>query len=142
MMRIAVLILVIMLAYAGIYSLMSIFVPKLVMESIFSAITDKPLSSIQDAGYLKALSGRQMHAGMYTLTTVIAGFFVLFAGFQKAQKWGWWGFLVVGGIAWLWGLIYSIVIGDNLSIIFMLIGTVLLLVGLFLPYKSFFGKKA
>jgi len=142
MMRIAVLILVIMLAYAGIYSLMSIFVPKLVMESIFSAITDKPLSGIQDAGYLKALSGRQMHAGIYALTTVIAGFFVLFAGFQKAQKWGWWGFLIVGGIAWLWGLIYSIVIADNFNIIFMLIGTVLLLVGLFLPFKAFFGKKA
>ena len=142
MMRIAVLILVIMLAYAGIYSLMSIFVPKLVMESIFSAITDKPLSSIQDAGYLKALLGRQMHTGIYALTTVIAGFFVLFAGFQKAQKWGWWGFLIVGGIAWLWGLIYSIVIADNFNIIFMLIGTVLLLVGLFLPFKSFFGKKA
>lgn len=141
MLKGAVIILIVMLVYAGVYSLASIIAPKAMVRSTFTAITGKALDSIQDADYLKALSERQRNVGLYALTTVIAGFFFLFVGFQKSQKWAWYGFLVVGGIAWLWGLIYSLVIGDRLNSLLMAIGIVIFLVGLLIPIKVFFGKK-
>ena len=142
MLKVAVIVLIVMLAYAGVYSLMSVIVPRVMMGSTFTAITGKALDSIQDAGYLKALSGRQRNVGLYALTTVIAGFFFLFVGFQKAQRWAWCGLLVVGSIAWLWGLIYSLVIGDKVNSLLMAIGMVIFLVGLLIPIKEFFGKEA
>jgi hypothetical protein len=142
MLKVAVVILVIMLAYGGIYSLMSIFVPKAMMGSAFNARTGKALDSVQDADYLGMLVGTHRQLGLYALTTTIAGFFVLFAGFRKAQKWAWWSFLVVGGIAWLWGMISAIIIVDKVNMPLQIIGMVLFLVGILIPIKAFFGKEA
>ena len=142
MLKVAVIILIVMLAYGGIYSLMSIIVPTVVMKSALEATISKTLDNARDDGYLKALKGGRRSQGLYALTTTIAGFFVLFAGFRKSQKWAWWAFLVVGGIAWLWGLIYSIAIVDKVNIPFMAIGIVIFLVGLLLPVKEFFVKEA
>ena len=141
MLRVAVVILVIMLAYACVYSLMDVISPKIMTGSAFKALTGKELSSL-DADCLKALLGTARRTGVFALTTTIAGFFVLFAGFQKAQKWAWWAMLIVGGIAWLWGLIENIVIGDNINSIMMAIGAVLLLLGVLLPVKEFFAGGA
>jgi len=142
MLKAAVIVLIVMLAYAGIYSLMSIFVPAVMMKGALTATTGKNLDNARDDGYLKALTGGQRNIGIYALTTTIAGFFVLFAGFRKGQKWAWWSFLVVGGIAWLLGLIYSQVIGDKVNSLLMAIGIVIFLVGLLIPVKEFFGKEA
>ena len=142
MLKAAVVILVIMLAYGGVYSLMSIIAPKLMMKSALEAATGKTVDDAKDAGYLKPLKSGQRNGGVFALTTTIAGFFVLFAGFRKAQKWAWWSFLVVGGIAWLWSLILAIVIGDKMGIPFMAIGMVIFLVGLLIPVKAVFGKEA
>jgi len=142
MLKVAVIILIIMLAYGGIYSLMSIIVPKVMMKSAFAATTGKTLDNARDDGYMKALTGGRRNHGLYALTTTIAGFFVLFAGFRKAQKWAWWAFLVVGGIAWLWSLVYAIIIVDKVAIPFTAIGMVMFLVGLLIPIKAFFGKGA
>ena len=140
MLKVAVIVLIVMLAYAGIYSLMTIIAPNLMMGSTFKAATGKALDS-QDPDF-KVLLGGQRLAGVFALTTVISGFFVLFAGFRKAQKWAWWAFLVVAGIAWLWGLISSITIVDKMNMILYIIGTVIFLVGLLLPIKEFFVKGA
>jgi hypothetical protein len=131
-----------MLAYAGIYSIMNLIAPKVMVGSAFQAMTGEKLESVQNAGYLKILLSGQRNMGLFALTTVISGFFVLFAGFRKAEKWAWWAFLVVGGLAWLWGLINAIIIGDKLNIPMELIGTVLFLVGLLLPVKVFFVREA
>jgi len=141
MLKVAVIILIVMLAYGGIYSLMGIIVPKVVMRSALMAITGKTLAEARDAGYLGALSGERRSCGLYALTTTIAGFFILFVGFRKAQRWAWWSFLIVGGIAWLWWLIFGIAIGDKVQIPLAAIGMVIFLVGLLLPIKAFFGKK-
>ena len=142
MLKVAVVILVVMLAYAGIYSLMSIIAPKVMMESSLKAVAGKTVDDAQDDGYLRYLVVNHINAGLFALTTTIAGFFVLFAGFQKAQKWAWWSFLVVAGIAWLGGLVITITTGDNLNMILRLIGAVIFLVGLLIPIKAFFGGKA
>ena len=142
MLKVAVVILVIMLAYGGVYALMSIIVPKATMGSTFKARTGKALDSVQDADYLGVLVGIHRQLGLYALTTTISGFFVLFAAFRKAQKWAWWCFLVVGGIAWLWGMISAIVIGDKVNMPLQIIGMVIFLVGILIPIKVFFAKEA
>jgi hypothetical protein len=142
MLKVAVVILIIMLAYSGIYSLINVFAPKVLMKSSFKAITGQALDSVTDAGYLKALSGSHRYMGVYSIATVISGFFVLFAGFRKAQKWAWWAFLVVGGIMWLWGLINAIIFVDVGNLIGHIIGLILLLVGILIPIKVFFVKAA
>lgn len=115
MLKVGTIILIIMLAYAVAYSVIGIIEPKLTTGN--------------------------RNTGVYALTTAISGFFILFAGFQKAQKWAWLAFLVVGGIAWLWGLIYSIAVVDKVNIILTAVGMVIFLVGLLLPVKAFFVKK-
>jgi len=141
MLKVATIILVIMLAYAGIYSIMSLIAPKVMMGSAFQSVTGETLESIQNPGYLKALLGGQRNMGLFALTTVISGFFVLFAGFRKGEKWAWWAFLVVGGLAWLWGLINAIIIVDKVNLPMEIIGMVIFLVGLLIPVKVFFAKE-
>jgi uncharacterized membrane protein HdeD (DUF308 family) len=69
-------------------------------------------------------------------------FFVLFMGFKKAQRWAWWAFLFAGGIAWIFGLVTQIAEGDMMNMIGHVIGIGLWLVGILLPIKVFFPKKA
>ncbi len=142
MLKVAVVILIVMLAYATVYSLLGIIVPKVVLKSGVKAAIGKTLEDASADGYLKSLTGLQRGLNIFSLATVLSGFFILFAAFQKAQKWAWLTFLVVGGIAWLGGLIISISIGDTMNMIMQLIGTVLLVLGLLLSAKSFFGQTA
>lgn len=141
MLKVAVVILIVMLAYGGIYSLMNIIVPEVIMKSSFKAMTGKALDTV-DADSLKALKASHRYMGVYAVVTVVFGFFILFAAFRKAQKWAWWNFLIAGGIMWLWGLIHSIVIGDTANLIAHIIGIVIFLVGVLLPVKEFFAKEA
>jgi len=141
MLRVAVIILIVMLVYAGIYSLMSIIVPTVMMKSALTATTGKTIDNARSDGYLKALTVDQIKTGAFALATVASGFFVLFAAFRKAQKWAWYAFLVVGGIAWLNGLIITIATGDMMNMLFQIIGMVIFLVGLLLPIEVFFTKE-
>ena len=86
MLRIAVIILVIMLAYATVYSIMSIIVPKVVSATSFKAMMGKTFDDAEADGYLKPLMTGQRNTGIYAFATTMSGFFVLFAGFRKAQK--------------------------------------------------------
>lgn len=141
MLKVAVIILIVMLAYAGVYSLMCIITPTVMMKSTLTATTGKTIDNARSDGYLKVLKIDQIRIGAFALATVASGFFVLFAAFRRAQKWAWYGFLVVGGIAWLNGLIVTIVIGDMMNMLLQIIGMVIFLVGLFIPIKVFFAKK-
>jgi len=140
MLKTAVVILLILFVFSGVYILMAIFTPKLVAGGTFKNITGKELDSVQDAGYLSALLDRERSLGVFALTSLISGFFILFVGFRKAQKWAWWALLFVFGIGYLWGLIHNIVNVDTLNITLMAIGMVLLLIGLLLPVRDFFAK--
>jgi hypothetical protein len=142
MLKVAVVVLTVMLAYAAIYSLMSIVAPTVVMKSGVKAAIGKTLDNARDDGYLKSLTVGQRNTGIFALASVVSGFFVLFAAFQKAQKWAWWAFLVVAGIAWLGGLIVTITIADKTNAIMQSIGLVLFLVGIIIPVRAFFVKAA
>ena len=110
------------------------------LEGYFKAITGDSLASIQNAGYLQALTSLNRAVALYGLTTSIANFFILMFAFRKSQKWAWWAMLAVGGIGWLWGLIDHITIGANIGITIYSIGMVVFLVGIFLPVRVFFAK--
>jgi len=141
MLKVAVVILAVMHIFAGIVALASFIAPKTMIRSTFEAMTGKEIDSVQDADLLKVILNRQSKVGFYALSTVVFSLFVLFAGFRKAQKWAWWCFLIVGGIVWGEGLISYILIGSMMYILIYAIGTALLLLGVLLPIKAFFGTE-
>lgn len=141
MLKVAVVILIVVHVYAGLYCLTTIVAPKKMLESTFEAVTGKALDTLQDADHLKVMTNRNRKTGFYALISVIFSFFVLFTGFQKAEKWAWWCFLIGGGIAWLGGLIDYIVLGSKMHIVLQAIGTAAFLVGILLPVKVFFAKE-
>jgi hypothetical protein len=141
MLKLAIFILTIMLIYAGIYSVMSIIRPELIVGSTVEGATGKTLENAENDGYLKAFLVLSKDAGLFGLAAVISGFFILFSGFRKARKWAWLAFLLAGGIAWLGGLILTISIADRLNILIRSIGTAISVLGLLIPIKVFFGGK-
>lgn len=140
MLKVGVVILIVMLAYATVYSLLNVIAPSVTLKSSVSASIGKTLEEAKEAGYLKAMTTAHRHLGVFAFATTISGFFVLFAGFRKGQKWAWWCYLVVGCIAWLGNTVIAIAIGDNMNLIMSLIGLVVFLVGLLIPVKAFFGS--
>ena len=140
MLKVSTVILAVMLAFAAIYSVLVITVPIMMGNSGYRAVTGQDLDSVQDASQLKSWIVQTRHMGLFALTTTIAGLFILFAAFRKTQKWSWCGMLIVGGLAWGWGVVESAMIGNIFDLIMQLVGIVLLLIGLLIPLKSFFGR--
>ena len=142
MLKLAIFILTIMLIYAGIYSVMSIIRPELIVGSTVEGATGKTLENAKNDGNLEAFLVLSKDAGLFGLAAVISGFFILFSGFRKARKWAWLAFLLAGSIAWLGGLILTISIGDRLNILIRSIGVAISVLGLLIPIKVFFGGGA
>jgi len=130
------------LLFGTIYTLVIIVSPQTVANSTLEARADTNLANIQDKGAAETILVYGRHMGVFGLTTNIAMFFVLFMGFKKAQRWAWWAFLFAGGIAWIFGLVTQIAEGDMMNMIGHVIGIGLWLVGILLPIKVFFPKKA
>ncbi len=139
MLKVGVVIIVVVLIYGALPSLMAIITPSSSLKGVMQPI-GKTVEDARNDGYLGTLMLFQRTMAIYSLLLTMSGFFVLFAAFRKAQQWAWWALLILGGIAWIYGLIVNIVLGDNIAIIMELIGTALLLLGLFLPVKEFFGR--
>jgi uncharacterized membrane protein HdeD (DUF308 family) len=142
MLKTASAILLIGLLFGTVYALVLIVSPQTIANSTLEARTDMKLESVQDQGAAETIIVQTRHLGIFALTTNIAMFFVLFMGFKKVQKWAWWAFLFTGGIAWIYGLIMQIGEGDMMNLIGHVIGIVLWLIGILLPIKVFFPKKA
>ena len=142
MLKTAGVFLLIGLLFGTVYSLVVIVSPQTIANSTLKAKADTKLANIQDQVAAETIVAQTRHLGIFALTTNIAMFFVLFMGFKKAQKWAWWAFLFVGGIAWIYGLIMQIGEGDMMNLIGHVIGIVLWLIGILIPIKVFFPKKA
>jgi len=142
MLRIAVIIMIITMFFSGLYSLFVVVSPRTIAGSTLEARSEQTLESVQDPEVAKTIVIQTRHLGIFALTTSIALFFILFTGFKKGEKWAWFSFLIVGVIAWGYGLVMQISEGDILNMILHLIGTVLLLIGILLPVKVFLAKKS
>jgi hypothetical protein len=141
MLKTATVVLFIGMLFAALYSLAIIVSPQTFANSTLEARAETKLENVQDPGAVETLIVETRHMGVFALTTSIAMFFVLFTGFKKGQKWAWWAFLFVGGIAWLYGLVMQIGEGDMMNLVGHVIGTALWLIGILLPLKAFFPKK-
>jgi hypothetical protein len=142
MLKTATAILLIGLLFGTVYALVLIVSPQTVANSTLEARTETKLESVQDRGAAETIVVQTRHLGIFALTTNIAMFFILFMGFKKTQRWAWWAFLLVGGIAWIYGLVMQIGEGDMMNLVGHLIGIVLWLIGILLSVKTFFPKKA
>jgi hypothetical protein len=142
MLKTASAILLVGLLFGTAYTLVIIVSPQTVANSTLQARADMSLENVQDKGAAETIVTYARHMGVFGLTTNIAMFFVLFMGFKKAQKWAWWAFLFTGGIAWIFGLVTQIGEGDKMNMIGHVIGIGLWLIGILLPIKAFFAKKA
>jgi len=141
MLKVSTIILLIVLVFGGLYSLMLIFAPKIILSSGFEITTGEKLEDISKTSYLKVMVNEMMHMGALGLAAVVSCIFILFAAFRKAEKWAWWAMLITGVIAWGYGFVENIITGDILNSLLHLIGLVIFLVGLLLPVKAFFAKK-
>ena len=147
-MKIAVIILAIVMAYASVFSLINIITPGTMMGDVFRTMTGKAFDDIQDPEYLKKLESGQRIMGVFGLVTALAGLVILFLGFRRGHKWTWWFLLFGGCIAWLWGLIYQIwglifvgiIIAVRSSILFQSIIMLLFLVGFLIIFRTIFRK--
>lgn len=142
MLKTASTVLLISMLFATLYSLALIVTPQTFGESTLKARTGIELAALQDQGVAQTIVVQTRQIGTLALTTSIAMLFVLFAGFKKGQKWAWWAFLFVGGIAWIYSLFMQIIEKDMMNLIGSLTGTVLWLLGILLAVKAFFPKKA
>ena len=90
MIRTATIVLTVALAFAGVYALMTIALPEMVEGLTFEAVTGQSLGEVEDMGFRRAYRIISRHEGLFALTTVLPTFFILFAGFRRAQRWAWW----------------------------------------------------
>ena len=141
MIKVGTVIIFILLVLSAAYSIVDIVEPRIVLEGDFQAVAGKSFEDSLEPGALKVSLLHLRHLMVFSLTTAIACFFILLAGFRKAERWAWWALLIVGGIAWGYGTIVNIVIGNMFDFTVFLVGLVIFFVGLFLPIKAFFRKE-
>jgi hypothetical protein len=141
MLKTASVFLVIGLIFGGIYSLVMVVSPQTVGESTLEARSQLQLADVQP-GAADAILIQTRHIGVFGLALTIALFFILFNAFNKGQAWAWWTFLLVGIFVWGYGIVLQALEGDVLNLIGHAIGIVLIFLGLVIPFKAFFPKKA
>jgi hypothetical protein len=130
--------------FALIISILWIFITEIMFVSDFLFYTGV---SFQD--YLAA---SPVYAEFYIITKKLVGFLILTVsipmvfinhfGYQKGEKWSWFVLLITGGLLWGTLLGYRIFIGyiGGSSITFV-VGLILWLLALLIPFKNFFGKE-
>jgi hypothetical protein len=98
MVRISTIILFVLFVLAGGYSIACIAVPTIVLEGDFQAMTGKSYEELLAPEAIRVSVSHIRHMEVFGITTIVAGFFILFAGFRKAERWAWWAMLVIGAI--------------------------------------------
>jgi hypothetical protein len=141
MLKVATILLVIMLVFAGLYALLVTFIPQFIAGSTMEARAGKAMGAITDADCADAFVIQTRHLGVMAVAVTIAMFFIVFAAFRKGQPWAWWCCLIAGLIVWGYGVYIQASEADIMNLVLHLVGTVLLLLGVFLPIRSFFAKK-
>jgi hypothetical protein len=137
MLKTALTILLIVVVFGAVYCLVLIVSPQTV-----SGHSLKANEELQNPAFANALYDVVRHMGALGLAANIAAFFILINGFKKGEKWAWWGFFCTGIVGWVYGVTRFIINGDTKNLVGNLIGFVLFLIGVLLPLKVFFPKKA
>lgn len=141
MLKTATVILIVLMIFAGLYSILLIVSPETVASSTLEARSGKTFELIEDQDAAETIIVQTRHLGVFALATTVAVFFILLSAYRKGEKWAWWAIFVVGLISWGYGLIMQIIEKDMMNLILHLVGIILLLVGVLLPLKTFFPKE-
>jgi lipoprotein signal peptidase len=140
MVRIATVLILVTLIFAGAYALVTVALPEVIEGLTFQAVTGESIKDISNQDFRRAYRIISRHEGLFALTSVIPAFFILFAGFRKYKRWAWWAILVTGLIAWGYGIGDSFLHGGYVNFSLHIFGILFLIAGLFLPIKAFFPK--
>jgi hypothetical protein len=142
MLKAATIILLVLLIIAGAYAVVDFAAPWNTLEGDFQAVTGEGYHAAGESGAISVAVLYLRHLSVLSLTAVIASLFILLAGFRQGQRWAWWALLVTGALGWGFGTVINLVIGNKLDFATHLAGLVWLLVGLLLPVKGFFARRA
>lgn len=82
MLKVATILLVILMVYAGMYSLLVTFFPQFIANNTIEARAGKTLAEVMDQDCADALIVQTRHLGVMAVGAVIALFFVVFTGFR------------------------------------------------------------
>jgi hypothetical protein len=140
MVRVSTIILFVLFVLASVYSIVLFAVPTIVLEGDFQAITGMSYEDFLPPEAVRVSVVHIRHMMVFDTTIKIAAFFILFAGFRKAEKWAWWAMLVVGGIDCIYGAVVNVLNGNTLDSAVFLVAFIVLLVALFLPIRKFMAK--
>ena len=140
MVRVSTIILFVLFVLSVGYSIVLIVVPTIVLEGDFQAITGKSYEEFLSSEAVRVSVVHIRHMQVFDITAIVAAFFILFAGFRKAETWAWWAMLVIGGISLVYGVVVNLVIGNTLDSAVFLVGLVVFLVALFLPVRKFLSR--
>ena len=86
--------------------------------------------------YLYFTKVMDLSNGLVFLANAVAIIFIAMMAYKQAEKWSWWCMLFIGAFPLLAGTMEWDLINP-----WIIIGWVLLILGLFIPIKDFFGKK-
>lgn len=132
--------------YILLMGILMIFVTEIMFISDFGWYT-----GIEYSTYYSNASTR-IFAEIFILQKKVMGFmlgsigvlvlFIAWKNYSKADKWAWYFILIAGGLVWGTFIGYKIVIGYyGGSMITFVVGAVLLILGLIIPFKDFFKKE-
>lgn len=141
MLKVGTFLLAVGVIFSCVYGLLLAFAPGTIVASTLE-VRGESYEAALETGAGQAFVVQSRHLGVFAVCISIALFFILFAAFNKGARWAWWAFLIVGGLGWGYGLIVQILEADMMNTILHVIGIVILALGLILPAKEFFTKKA
>jgi hypothetical protein len=122
------------------YEIAIFAVPTMMLEGDFQAIAGNSYKQILQPEAIRVFISHTRHMMVIGITQKVAAFFILFAGFRKAERWAWWAMLVVGGITYVYGVVINILNGNTFDSAVHLGALAVLVVALLLPVKRFFTR--
>ncbi|HUU26513.1 MAG TPA: hypothetical protein VM123_01760 [archaeon] len=140
MVKVSTMILFVLFVLSAGYEIAIFAVPTMMLEGDFQAITGKSYREILSPEAIRVSVSHTRHMMVIGITQKVAAFFILFAGFRKAERWAWWAMLVVGGIACVYGAVVNVLNGNTFDSAVHLVALVVLVVALLLPVKKFLAK--
>ena len=140
MVKVSTIILFVLFVLATGYEIAIFAVPTMMLEGDFQAITGKSYKEFLQPEALRVSISHARHMMVIGITQKVAAFFILFAGFRKAERWAWWAMLVFGGMNCVYGSVINILNGNTIDSAVHLVASAMLIVALLLPVKKFFVR--
>jgi len=141
MVKVSTIILFALLVLSSVYSIVLFAVPTIVLEGDYQAITGNSYRDVLSPEAVRVSVAQIRHMMVFSTIIRVAAFFIVFAGFRKAQRWAWWAMLVVGGTDCIYGAVVNVLHGNTQDSAAFLFALVVLLVALFLPIREFMSKR-